>query len=72
MDDNQCDKDILQNQKDPHALQLNSNVQNTPIDQEQFNNNFQTKKIEIPFSKQKLNIFFYLFFLYLFLYILYL
>ena len=61
MDDNQCDKDILQNQKDPHALQLNSNVQNTPIDQEPFNNNFQTKKIEIPFSIQYSKIFFYLF-----------
>ena len=61
MDDNQCDKDILQNQKDPYTLQLNSNVQNTPMDKEPFSNNFQTKKIEIPFSIKYSKIFFYLF-----------
>ena len=70
--DYQCDKDISQNQKDPYTLELNSNVQNTPIDQEQFNNNFQTKKKRNSIFQAKIEHFFLSFFLYLFLYILYL
>ena len=59
--DFQTDKGISQNQQDPYTLQLNSNDQNTPMTQEPLNNNFQTKKLEIPFSKQKLNIIFFIF-----------
>ena len=60
--DYQIDTDIIQNTQDPYTLQLNSKFQNTPMTQESLNNNnLQTKKLEIPFSKQKLNIFFFIF-----------
>ena len=55
------DKNISQNQQDPNTLRINSNNQNTPMIEDPFSNSFETKKLEIPFSKQTLNIFFFIF-----------
>ena len=55
------DKDISQNQQEPNAFQNNSNDQNTPMIQEPFNNSFETKKLEIPFSVKICNILFFIF-----------
>ena len=55
------DKGISQNQQEPNTLKINSNDQNTPMIQEPFNNIFETKKLEVPFSVKIGNIVFFIF-----------
>ena len=71
--DFQITKGISQNKENSgHLPQTNTNNGYFPVTQEPLIDNFKDNKLEIPFSKKKINVFSLFFLLFLVLYFVYL